>query len=485
MKAVARKRKMSMRRKFKKFAASVMIINMLCLSVIPAAVMAEGSSANNSASASSNNASNKAANASNAAANTSNSTGDAAATGAAIQMPTVPQLAVKSAVLLEPSTGQVLYSMNSEEALPPASMTKMMSEYIVADQVKNGKIKWDDTVTVKENAAKQIGSRVFLAEGEQYTVKQLYIAMAVGSANDATVALAEYVAGSELNFVKMMNDEAKRMGLPTAYYANSTGLNIADMPAAYRPNSTKETVMSAMDAAILAKYIVEDHPDFSQFTTIQSYQFRPRDKDPIINWNWMLPANASVPNFKQFAYPGLDGMKTGHTDAAGQCFTGTAVRDGVRLISVVMGADTEARRFTETAKLLDYGFNNFEIKKVGQAKSTIKQAESVKVKKGKQTSVPLVTDQDVNFVLPKDANGNDASVAVKLSTQELTAPVKSGEKVGTATYSFKVAGSNTPIQKTVNLVAAQEVEKAGWFKLFMRAIGDFFHDLFGNIKNLI
>lgn len=483
MKAEARKRKSSTRRKFKKFAASVMIINMLCLSVIPSAVMAEGSTNTSTNTASTNttaaNTSGKDAAANNAAAG---STDQAAA--AAIQIPAAPSMAVTSAVLMEPTTGQVIYSLNSEKALPPASMTKMMSEYIVADQVKQGKFTWDTKVTIKENASKQIGSRVFLAEGEQYTVRELYISMAVGSANDATVALAEFVAGSEENFVKTMNDEAKRMGLPTAYFANSTGLDIADMPEAYRSKSAKETVMSAMDAAILAKYIVEDHPDFSEFTTIPSYKLRERDKEPMINYDWMLPANASNTYLKQFAYEGLDGMKTGHTEAAGQCFTGTAVRNGVRLISVVMGADSEAHRFTETAKLLDYGFNNYEIKKVGEAKSTLEQAKSVKVKKGKKTSVPLVTDQDVSFVLPKGTDAAGAEVTVKMASEELTAPVKSGTKVGTATYTFKTEGSNKLIQKTVNLVAAEDVSKAGWFKLFMRAIGDFFRDLGDRIKDL-
>ncbi|MGV2643760.1 D-alanyl-D-alanine carboxypeptidase, partial [Clostridium perfringens] len=165
-------------------------------------------------------------------------------------------------------TGQVLLSVNADEALPPASMTKMMTEYIVAEKVKQGELAWDDEVTVKENAAKTVGSRIFLAEGDQHTVEELYLAMAVGSANDATVALAEHVAGAEEEFVAMMNDTAKKMGLKTAFFINSTGLSRADMPEKYRPEEDKETVMSAMDTALLAKFIVEDHPDFARFTAI-------------------------------------------------------------------------------------------------------------------------------------------------------------------------------------------------------------------------
>lgn len=446
----------------KKGIASVVMINMLCFSVLPAAVMATDVVPPQEQSA---------------------TTKPASQTHALVPIP--PKLNVSSVVLMEASTGQILMSNNSNVALPPASMTKMMTEYIVADMVKQGKLSWDTMVTVHENAAKTTGSKIFLAEGDQHTVKDLYIAMAVGSANDATVALAEHVAGSEQAFVKMMNAEAKRMGMKTAYFANATGLSIADMPEKYRPTDNKETVMSAMDAAILAKYIVEDHPDFSEFTTIQSYKFRDRDKAPIINYNWMLESNASIPNFKKYAYPGLDGMKTGHTDAAGQCFTGTAERNGMRLISVVMGADSEAHRFTETAKVLNYGFDNFEVKQVVAPKTTVKGTENVEVKKGKDKEVPVVTDQAVSFVLPKGSDLSKMKSTVKLiDSSRLTAPLKSGTKVGTVTYSYKPEGSNQTMQKTVNLITAQEVEKAGWFKLLMRAIGQFFSDLFNSIKNL-
>lgn len=228
----------------------------------------------------------------------------------------------------------------------------------------------------------------FLAEGDEHTVRELYIAMAVGSANDATVALAELVSSSEQEFVALMNETAKKMGMKTAYFINSTGLDRADMPAKFQPKVDRETVMSAMDAAILAKYIVTDHPDFTEFTTIQSYKFRQRDDKPMVNYNWMLEANKDIANFKAYAYPGLDGLKTGHTNNAGNCFTGTAVRDGMRLISVVMGANSEAHRFTETKKVLDFGFNNFEIKQVVAPKAVIAGNETVPVQKAKRKMCP-------------------------------------------------------------------------------------------------
>nr|WP_172200115.1 D-alanyl-D-alanine carboxypeptidase family protein [Saccharibacillus qingshengii] len=452
----------------KRTAASVLLIHMLCLSAVPA----------NLAGA--------------AAADTTKSqttdTKKAAEKPAAQKaIPTVEslKLAAKSAVLLEPTTGEIIMSLNADVALPPASMTKMMTEYIVAEQVKQGKMSWEDVVTVSKNAAAQVGSRVFLAEGDQHTVKDLYIAMAIGSANDATVALAETVAPTETEFVKLMNSEAKRMGMTTAHFANSTGLNIADMPADSRPADGKETVMSAIDAALLAKYIVTDHPDFNEFTTIPFYQFRPGDSGRIENLDWMLESNADVPNFKAYAYKGLDGLKTGHTEAAGNNFTGTAVRDGMRLISVVMGTDAndQGSRFVETRKVLDYGFNHFEIKELVKANQALEAEEPVAVNKGKEETVAYETAGALSFVVPKGADAS--ALKVKPSVEaSLEAPVAKGDKVGTATYTYKAEGMTEAQTKTVDLVASADVEKAGWFKQLLRAIGGFFSDLFEGIKNL-
>jgi serine-type D-Ala-D-Ala carboxypeptidase (penicillin-binding protein 5/6) len=405
----------------------------------------------------------------------------------AIKIPSVESLGLnlKSAVLIEPTTGEILLSMNADVALPPASMTKMMTEYLVAEAVKNGQLSWDHKVIVGENASKQVGSRIFLAQGDEHTVEELYIAMAVGSANDATVALAEQVSGSELEFVELMNQTAQKMGMKTAYFVNSTGLDKADMPKKYRSTDDKENMMSAMDAAILAKFIVTEHPDFNRFTTIQSYKFRERDTKPMINFNWMLEANKSIQNFKAYAYEGLDGLKTGHTARAKYCFAGTAERDGMRLISVVMGADTEPHRFTETKKVLDFGFNNFEIKQVVAPKAVIAGNETVPVLKGKNKEVPVVTDEAVSFMVPKGTTSPQIKTTVEINDPAtLVAPIAPSAKVGKVTYSYQVEGMSDVQQKTVNLITAEEAEKAGWFKLFLRAIGDFFGDLFTGIKNL-
>lgn len=406
---------------------------------------------------------------------------------AVAKIPSVESLGlnVKSAVLIEPTTGEVLLSLNADQPMPPASMTKMMTEYLVTEAVNSGQLSWDQKVIVQENASKQTGSRIYLAAGDEHTVKELYIAMAVGSANDATVALAELVSGSEQQFVTLMNETAQKMGMKTAFFINSTGLDRADMPEKFRPQAEGETVMSAMDAAILAKFIVTDHPDFTEFTTIQSYKFRERDTKPMINYNWMLEANKDIANFKAYAYPGLDGLKTGHTSKAGNCFTGTAVRDGMRLISVVMGADSEAHRFTETKKVLDFGFNNFEIKQVVAPKAVIAGTETLPVLKGKNKEVSVVTDAGVTFMVPKGTVSPQIKTAVVTNDPAtLIAPIAGASKVGKVTYTYQIEGMSQVQEKTVNLITAEEAEKAGWFKLLMRAIGDFFGDLFTGIKNL-
>lgn len=451
--------------KFKKRIAAVMVANMLCMSVIPAVVSAEQTT--------------QVATVDSTATETSNAAGTSTA-----KVPSADTLGldVKSAILMEASTGQILMSVNADQAYAPASMTKMMTEYIVSEKVKQGEISWDDVVTVSENASLSVGSRVYLAEGDQHTVRELYIAMAIGSANDATVALAEYVATSEQEFVKLMNAEAQRMGMTDTYFINSTGLNRADMPEKYRPEEDRETVMTAKDVAILTRYIVEDHPDFAEVTSLQSYDFRGKDK--IINWNWMLEENKNITNFKQYAYEGLDGMKTGHTSDAGYCFAGTAERDGMRLISVVMGAKTQPARFTETKKVLDYGFNNFELKQVVAAKTAVTGAETAPVEKGKESTVPVVTENAVSFIVPKGTETIEPEFTVNFEGDGLVAPVEAGTKAGTITYTYKVEGMDETQEQTVNLITSEKVEKAGWFRLMFRAIGDFFGDMFDSIKNL-
>ncbi|KIL34527.1 peptidase M15 [Cohnella kolymensis] len=412
----------------------------------------------------------------------------AAAVSAAPRTEGAVQLQAESAILMDAESGQVLYQYNSELALPPASMAKMMTEYLVSKAVKEGKLSWDQTVKVGENASKQIGSRIFLAEGDQHTIKELYIAMAVGSANDATAQLAESVAGSEEEFAKLMNETAKKLGMKNANFINSTGLDRADMPEKYRPASIAgETVMSAQDAALLAYAILKEEPEFLETAKIQKYKFRERDAKPMDNWNWMLGSNKNNESLRKFAYEGVDGLKTGHTSKAGNCFTGTALRNGTRLIAVVMGvpgSTTDGKRFLETAKLFDYGFNNFEKKTIIEAKAAVPEHETLAVKKGVSTKLPVVTASDITVLIPKGKAVQPEVQEVKATQDPLMAPVKTGDKVGTVTYKYKDPSTDQNKTISVDLIAAEDVDKASWWRLMFRAIKDFFVGLFNGVVNL-
>ncbi|WP_373231062.1 D-alanyl-D-alanine carboxypeptidase family protein [Cohnella sp.] len=399
-----------------------------------------------------------------------------------------PTLDAQSAVLMDAESGQILYQSNADVAKPPASMSKMMTEYLVSRAVKQGKLNWEDIVSVGENAAKQIGSRIFLAEGDKHTIKELYIAMAVGSANDATTQLAETVAGSEEAFAKLMNDTAAELGMKESHFINSTGLDRADMPEKFRPASIEgETVMSARDAATLAYHILKDEPEFLETAKIQKYKFRERDKKAIDNWNWMLGSNKDNPNLRKFAYEGVDGLKTGHTSSAGNCFTGTALRDGTRLIAVVMGVpgnSNDGKRFLETAKLFDYGFKNFEKKTIIQAKATIPEYETLPIKKGVATKLPIVTATDITILIPKGVAVETSIQEVKATQEPLMAPIKLGDKVGTATYKYTDPSTAEEKVVSIDLIAVEDIDKASWWRLMFRAIGNFFSNLFNGIVDL-
>lgn len=398
------------------------------------------------------------------------------------------QLNAGYAILMDAETSQVLYQYNADMPAPPASMAKMMTEYLVHEAVNSGRLSWDQVIVVGENAALQKGSRIFLAVGDKHTVQQLYAAMAVGSANDATVQLAEAISGTEEQFAHLMNETAKQLGLDNSYFINSTGLDYADMPEKYRPTTLDgETTMSARDAATLAYHILKEYPEMLETSKLQSYKFRERDKDPIYNINWMLGANVNVPTFRKYAYEGVDGLKTGHTETAGNNFTGTAIRNGTRLIAVVMnvpGKSNEGLRFLETAKLFDYGFNSFEKKTIIEAKAAVLEHEKLPVKKGKATSVSMVTASDVTILIPKGQVPQPEVVEVTPVQETLTAPVLIGDKVATVTYKYKDPSTLEERTVEIDLIASEEVDKAGWLRLLFRAIKDFFVGLFNSIVDL-
>ncbi|MNH96629.1 D-alanyl-D-alanine carboxypeptidase DacA precursor [compost metagenome] len=280
----------------------------------------------------------------------------------------------------------------------------------------------------------------------------------------------------------MMNETAKKLGLSDqAHFIGATGLSRADMGANAPKSIEGETLLTAKDSAILAYHIIKEHKEVLEFTKIPIQKLREKDKTPMINWNWMLEGNANNSNtsFKKYAYPGLDGLKTGHTNEAKYCFTGTAERNGMRLISVVMGAPTEPKRFDETRKLMDYGFTNFEIKPYLNANVEIDSLKTVNIKKGVETFVPVVTQAGMSFVVKKGTPTDQFKLTAEpIEEAKLVAPIKKGDKLGTVKVTFEGQ------EQTVDLIANADVEKGGFFRLMFRSIGNFFSDMFSGIKNM-
>jgi len=262
-----------------------------------------------------------------------------------------PLVDSRAAFMLDMGSGAVLYAKNSDAALPPASMSKMMTELIVLDAVNEGQLSWGDKVTASKYAADVIGSQIGFSEGERFTVRELFEAMTVSSANDAAVALAEFTAGSEKKFVELMNKKAAAIGLSEAtVFGNATGLAVNDLRGHKEAAAEHETLMSARDTAMLAAYLLGKYPEVIEVTSRSSVKLASNGQQ-MASTNLML---SGMP----FSYSGNDGLKTGYTTGAGYCFTGTAKRDGKRLITVVMGAETPEMRFAETEFLLNYGFRS-------------------------------------------------------------------------------------------------------------------------------
>ncbi|WP_019244546.1 MULTISPECIES: serine hydrolase [Bacillus] len=400
-------------------------------------------------------------------------------------------LGAEAAMLLDAKTGKILYEKNADKVLGVASMSKMMTEYLVLEAIKEKKISWDDKVKINEyvhNLSKGAGlSNIGLTQGEDYTVRELYEAMAIFSGNAATVALAEKVSGSEKNFVTLMNKKAKELGMKDYTFVNSSGLNnsnlLGQIPAG---SSTDENTMSARDIAILAFHLLNDFPEVLETSSQPKLKFKDGKEYP--NFNWMLPGLI-------FAYEGVDGLKTGSTDFAGYCFTATAEKNGQRFISVVMKSRSKEERFTDTRKILDYAFSNFSKEQVLKKKYSPKKDGTLAVVKGKEDTVKLTTNKPVELVIQKGTAKDYKPVVVidkkKLNKDgELTAPIKKGDKIGYVTvkaqgdqYGFLTPEGEKLVK--VDLVASEDVEKANWFVLSMRAVGGFFGDVWDSISSTV
>ncbi|MDZ5610837.1 D-alanyl-D-alanine carboxypeptidase family protein, partial [Bacillus pseudomycoides] len=317
-----------------------------------------------------------------------------------------------------------------------------------------------------------------------YTVYELYEAMVIYSANGATIALAEAIAGKEVDFVKMMNDKSKEFGMKNYIFVNSTGLTNYDLKGHHPEGTTpdEKNKMSARDCAILAQRLIQDFPKILDTAKISKKTFQKGGKYPIdmVNFNWMLKGL-----IKQ--YEGVDGLKTGTTSEAGDCFTGTVERNGMRLISVVIKTNSHTARFDETKKLYDYGFANFEVKKVYEKDSVVKGHETVRVTNAKDKDVVVQTKQAVSLPMQK---GNKAvyKKEFKVSNKEQEAPIKRGVTISQMIISPQDSAdpgflSGKSLQ--VDLVTKFEVEQANWFTRFMREIGSFFSGMWNSAVDIV
>lgn len=398
-------------------------------------------------------------------------------------------LNAESAILVDAGTGKVLFAKNADIALPPASMTKMMTEYLVLEAINEGKIDWDTTTQISDYAykisANELFSGVGLTQDKDYAVRDLYNAMAVFSDNATTIALAELIAGSETEFVKMMNDKAEELGLSEYKFVNSSGLDNDslgdDMPKGTDPNASN--LLSARSAAQLAYHLVNDFPEALEISSQTEVEF---EDYKIENLNWMLPHEATF--LQSFHYEGVDGLKTGNTDLAGYTFTGTAERDGTRLITVVMKTGSKEERFRETAKLLDYGFNNFASEELFPAGHQLEDKGTLPVAKGKEKEVSVSISEGIAIPIQSE-EAELYSLEYNIEEEKLNddgkivAPIEKGEKLGTATLVYQGEATDHGYifdqeSVVVDVVSDEAVEKANWFMLTLGAIGDFFGNVF-------
>ena len=351
-------------------------------------------------------------------------------------------LTSKSALLMEEDTGTILYEQNSHEALPPASVTKVMTLLLIYEGERDGKFDWTDTVQVSEHAASMGGSQVFLEEGETQTAADMTKSIAIASANDAAVAMAEFLAGSEEAFVQKMNERAKELGMEDTNFVNACGLD------------TEGHVSSAYDIALMSRELMENFPEIKEYTTTW--------QDSIIHKTRRGEETFGLTNTNKLIqwYDGATGLKTGSTGNALYCLSGTAERDGMGLIAVVMAAPDYKVRFREVMQLLDYGFANYAIEK-GREKGYV--MGEVPVEKGMTDTVEAVVAEEISVLVPK---GKEAQWETKTELlPAVSAPVEAGTKVGELVY----LRDGEEVGR-VELTAGEDVAKANMDTMLRRML---------------
>ena len=347
---------------------------------------------------------------------------------AAVELP----LTSRAALLMEKTTGQILFAQNEHEKLEPASVTKIMTLLLTMDAIDSGALAYDDVVTVSANAAGMGGSQVFLAEGEQITVEELLKCVCVSSGNDAAVALAEKVAGVTELFVEQMNNRARGLGMDDTHFVNPTGL------------TAEGHVTSAHDIALMSRELLTKHPDIRSFTTIWTDSIRGGTFD-LANTNKLIRR-----------YDGATGLKTGYTASAGYCISATAEREGMELIAVVMKGETADKRNADAKALLNYGFSAYALVSAAPEEPL----PALPLTMGETDSVSLTLPPDALTAVVEKAQAASLERRIDLP-ESLPAPVRQGQQVGTLT----LCSGDTELM-TVPILAAEDAAGRSWGRMF-------------------
>ena len=344
-------------------------------------------------------------------------------------------------VLMDATTGEIIFEKNKDEQVAVASMTKMVAQIIILEQIEAGKIKWNDIVTASANASGMGGSQIYLTTGEEMTVEDMMKGISMASANDATVAMAEFIAGSEVEFVDMMNKKVKELGLKNTFFKNCTGLD------------EEGHYSSAYDMAIIARELLK-HEKILEFSSVYEDYLR-EDTD---NKFWLVNTNKLV----RF-YEGTDGLKTGHTDAAKYCLAATAKRDDLRLIAIVLGEDNSQTRNSETMSLLDYGFNNYKIEILKTTDDIVKE---ISLDKATSPKISLVPMNDIAILSKKSVDNKKYTYDIKITNNNL--PLKKGDEVG----KIIVKDSDNNKIKEEGLTVTENVDKLNFLELLGKTLTD-------------
>ena len=346
----------------------------------------------------------------------------------------------KNGVLMEESTGKIIFEKNKDEKVAVASMTKMVAQILILEAIEKGEIKWTDKVTASSNASSMGGSQIFLSTGEVLTVEEMMKGISMASANDATVAMAEFLKGTEIDFVKEMNKKVKSLGLKNTQFKNCTGLD------------EEGHYSTAYDMAIIAKELLK-HEEILKFSS--KYEDYLRVNTP--NKFWLVNTNKLV----RF-YEGADGLKTGHTDAAKYCLAATAKKNDMRLIAIVLGEEVSKVRNSETMALLDYGFNTYQVQIIKKKSDVVK---SEKIEKASTKKIEYVPVTDIGILSKKGDTKKKYSYDIKITKNKL--PLTKGEVVG----KIKIKDGNTVVGEK-DITVKKSTKKLSYLTLLRNTVYD-------------